>query len=113
MTAPAQLLSLLPPPPEPAGWPAEFVMADVVAQLRAQAAKQRARQLSDADDPEPYVPCSQELYPARRRAQRLSFCAWRLVHSENNELQRALEAVGTGDRLRLAVLRLRELREQL
>ena len=87
--------------------------AEEILSARAQAAKKRARQLVDAEDPEPYVPCSQELYPARRRAQRLSFCAWRLIHSEVDDLQRALETPSTSDRLRLVVLKLRELREQL
>ena len=116
MPAPAQVLSLLPPPPA-AGWPDEFLLEDVVAKLREQAASQRAMAMfnpSVADEIEPFVPCSRELYPPRRRAQRLSFAVWVLIAGGDNELlQRALEAPSTADRMRMAMLRLRELRAQL
>ena len=62
-------------------------------------------------DPEPYVPYS-ELWLARRRAQRLSFAVWPMIRDQNVDLQSVLEAASTGDRLRLALLRLRELREK-
>ena len=64
------------------------------------------------DDPEPYNPYS-ELWPARRRAQRLSFAVWPAIREQNGDLQRVLEAASTSDRLRMAVLRLRALREQI
>ena len=111
MPAPAQVLSLMPPPPA-AGWPEEFMLSRVVLRLREIAAKQRATGIVDLEDAEPYVPCSTELYSARRRAQRLSFTIWCMIRAENHDLQKVLETQSTSDRLRLAVLRLREMREQ-
>ena len=84
-----------------------------VVALREQAAAKRAMDIFDVtDDPEPYIPYS-ELWPARRRAQRLSFAVWPAIREENGDLQRVLEAASTSDRLRMAVLRLRALREQI
>ena len=84
---------------------------------------ERARTaLTPAPDPEPYVPCNAELYPSRRRVQRLSFMLWPILTSVsasaagtgiNRELLAALETPSTSDRLRLALLRLRQLRQQL
>ena len=105
MPAPAQVLSLMPPPPA-AGWPEEFMLSQVVLRLRETAAKQRATGIVDLEDAEPYVPCSTELYSARRRAQRLSFTIWCMIRAENHDLQKVLETQSTSDRLRLAVLRL-------
>ena len=51
--------------------------------------------------------------PPTRRAQRLSFEIWLAIREENHDLQAVLEASSTGDRLRLALLRLRVLREQV
>ena len=118
LPTPAQLVSLLPPPPQPTGWPEEFVLDQAALTLRERAAAQEAMNLFnpglvDADS-EPYVPCSNsDDYPARRRQQRLSFAIWATVCQDNKELQSVLEVAGTSDRLRLAVLRLRELREEL
>jgi len=112
MPVPAQLLSLLPPPPR-AGWPAEFALRHEVVGLRERAAAQRAMDMfNPLDDPEPYVPWS-ELWPARRRAQRLSFAIWLAIREQNRDLQLVLETASTADRLRLALCRLRELREQV
>ena len=88
------------------------LLVQVVA-LREQAAAKRAMDIFDVtDDPEPYIPYS-ELWPARRRAQRLSFAVWPAIREQNGDLQRVLEAASTSDRLRMAVLRLRALREQI
>ena len=84
--------------------------------MPAQAAAARAMAMfnpSAADAVEPYVPCSHELYPPRRRAQRLSFAVSALIAGgDNAAVQRALEATSTADRLRTAMLRLRELRSE-
>jgi len=111
-TAYAQLLSLLPPPPA-AGWPAEFRLGEAAAALRERTEEQLAVGMFNTgfDTIEPFVPCAVS-YPPRRRAQRLSFMVWPTIGLENAKLQAALEATSTGDRLRSAVLRLRELREQ-
>lgn len=112
LPAPAQLLSLLPPPPA-AGWPDEFLLKEIVISLRQEAAMKRSMDMFDQkSDPEPYIPYSAELYPARRRAQRLSFSIWTMIRDQNRDLQRVLEVSSTSDRLRLALLRLRELRER-
>ena len=109
MPVPSQLLSLLPPPPA-AGWPDEFVLMSVGKQLGADAEAQRAMDNFDpADDPEPFVPVHAD-YPARRRAQRFSYSIWAMIREENADLQAVLEANATSDRLRMALLRLREIR---
>ena len=111
MAAPAQVLSLLPPAPA-AGWPDEFMLHRVVLQLRSQAKARRAQTTFRGDDSEPYVPCA-ESYPVRRRVQRLSFIIWAVLGQDNEDLLRALETTSTRDRMRLALLRLRELRGDL
>ena len=114
MPVPAQLLSLLPPPPEPAGWPSEFKLEQLYQALQSEAAAKRSMDsYSTKDDPEPFVPNDSELYSWRRRAQRLSFSVWAMIRAQNRDLQRVIEATSTSDRLRLALLRLRELREQV
>ena len=132
MPAPAQLLSLLPPlvaaaaaaESEPAegstgasGWPADFLLHRVAASLAQQVDSQQsvaaAAGLVRPEEPEPYIPCDHALYPARRRAQRLSFSVWALIRQENSDLQPVLEATSTSERLRLAADRLREMRERM
>ena len=52
--------------------------------------------------------------PARRRAQRLSFSVWAMIRDRTDaarDLQAVLEVPSTSDRLRLALVRLRKLRE--
>ena len=90
------------------------IVGQVVVQLRQKAAAARSKPRAQAAyDPQPYVPYAKEIYPARRRAQRLSFSIWTLIRQENADLQQVLETASTCDRLRLAVRRLRELREDL
>ena len=62
------------------------------------------------DSSEPFLPCDPR-YPARRRAQRLSFSVWNMIRRENGELQRVLELPSTAERLRAAILRLRQMRQ--
>ena len=83
-----------------------FVLDKVAKQLAADSAEQ------EADDPEPYVELHPE-YPARRRAQRLSYSVWLVIREEGLELQPLLETASTSDRLRMALIRLRELAERL
>ena len=109
MPAPVQLLSLLPPPPL-GGWPGAFQLDRVAAML---AEDGDADDPSQADDLEPFVPCDPGRYSARRRAQRLSYSIWLLIRQENADLQPALEVSSTCGRLRLALDRLRELRESV
>ena len=114
--APAQVLSLLPPPPAGAGWPAEFALLLLVRDLRKTAAAKRSMDMfNPMDDSEPYVPVGDpEYYPARRRIQRLSYVVWSLIRPRDGTggLQGVLEAASTSDRLRMALVRLRALREQ-
>uniref|UniRef100_A0A7S3ESY0 Uncharacterized protein n=1 Tax=Haptolina ericina TaxID=156174 RepID=A0A7S3ESY0_9EUKA len=110
VTASAQLLSLLPPPPA-AGWPEQFVLHRIADEYAEREAARRVMDnLSPRDNLDPYIPCG-ELYPARRRAQRFSFCIWAAIRQENRDLQRVLEAKSTSARLRMAIRRLRDLRE--
>ena len=112
MRAPAQLVALMPPPPA-AGWPDEFLIQRVAVSLRQKAAARRSMGMfSPSDDPEPFVPCGSS-YLARRRAQRFSFALWATISRDNRDLVRALETTSTAERLRLAMRRLRELREQM
>ena len=55
-----------------------------------------------------YIPVDGEHYPARRRAQRLSFAIWSVIGGENVELQPLLDVRSTSDRLRFALLRCRD-----
>lgn len=111
--APQQLLSLLPPPPA-AGWPDEFVMQGLADELADELARS-VRSGSQQDDPErdAFVPCSLEQYPLRRRAQRLSFALWPYLSTKQAILQRALETTNTADRLRMVILRMKEMRQQV
>ena len=114
LPVPSQLMSLMPEPPK-AGWPDEFVLTKVVTEVRKSAAAKRSMDMFDpADDPEPFIPHAAELYPARRRAQRLSYSVWAMIRDRTDaarDLQAVLEVPSTSDRLRLALMRLRKLRE--
>jgi len=133
--APAELLSLLPPPPR-AGWPPSFALQRVTEELRRQTYRRRVASYLEypeeapaaadggasggaaADDAEPLQQLP-ESYPARRRAQRLSYAIWTAVGAEGvlsrrfkwgvAHLQPLLLAPSTSDRLRMALLRMREL----
>ena len=59
------------------------------------------------------LPCVLQLLPARRRVQRLSYSIWAMIRRENADLQGVLQARSTSERLRMALLRLRELRAQV
>lgn len=110
--APAQLLSLLPPPPS-AGWPAGFILEKIVVGLRRRASEQRANQwYNEADETEPYVPCTAS-YPHRRRAQRLSYSIWSAIRDDQTDHQSVLEMPSTSDRLRAVLLRLRDVSARL
>lgn len=111
--APIELLSLLPPPPA-AGWPQEFVMQQVAATLRESSATVATLQSMAGAQlaTEKHALCN-ALYPARRRAQRLSFVLWATFSQDDDELLAALETTSTSDRLRLGIARLRQLRELL
>ena len=118
MPAPTQLLGLLPPPPVN-GWPESFALQRVADELRRTQAEQTAYVYAGvaaggADDPEPYVRVDAR-YPLRRRTQRLSYSVWQVIATywEGLELQPVLEAESTADRLRMALLRLRELTGQI
>ena len=106
LPAPAQLLSLLPPPPH-AGWPAAFMLS------RAAEALIQKTEAFGVDIAEPFVRCDTQLYTARRRQQRLSFCVWTAIAQDPSQVQRALEATSTRERLEQASRRLRMLREEL
>ena len=67
-----------------------------------------------------YVPVD-ERYPARRRAERLSWVVWEMIGDqrigvnslEGTPYQALIEAEGTAERLRLALLKTREIKERL
>ena len=112
------VLSLLPPPPAGTGWPSAFRLDDAAAEQRSRAASQQSLAMFNpgiGDDPEPMYPAVGEStqYPLRRRVQRLSFALWAFLSDDNAELQRALEANSAAERLKLALLRLDDLREDM
>ena len=125
MPAPVQLLGLIPPPPM-GGWPDDFALQRVATQLQAAEASKAETLViggsaSDvlgydvaADEAEPFTQADAS-YPARRRAQRLSFSIWPVIANywKGLELQPVLEVESTSDRLRMGLVRLRALAEQL
>ena len=118
MPAPIQLLGLLPPTP-PGGWPESFALQRVVSELRKADATRRAYGGMfgieyDDEGAEEYVDLD-ERYPPRRRAQLLSYSIWPILANYwgGLELQPALEAESTSDRLRVGLLRLRALKSQI
>ena len=137
LAVPQQLLGLMPPPPA-GGWPEDCALA-------AAAAARKARSESELDtkpvtpkgegggdqqpDDEPdaaaqvdqgYVPVA-AAYPARKRAERLSWAIWAVIGDQKvgvnafggSPYQPLLEADGTAERLRAARLKLREYTESL
>ena len=127
MPAPVQLLGLIPPAPA-GGWPDDFALLRVATQLRAAEAAKSATDAEtlviggsasdvlgyDPGEAEPFEPVDAG-YPARRRAQRLSFSIWQVIANywAGLELQPVLEVESTSDRLRMSLIRLRALAEQL
>ena len=114
---PSQLLGLLPPPPEHGGWPDVFNddgLGGMAAQLkeRYDGAIAEEGQLGAARWMH-YVPVDHEIYPARRRAQRLSFAVWAVIGGQDVQFQPLLDASSTSDRLRLALLRMRDVMRQI
>ena len=59
-----------------------------------------------------YTPAA-DAYPPRRRATRFSYAIWAVISPEGEELQPVLEAEGASERLRLALLRMRDLAGRL
>ena len=109
---PSQLLGLLPPPPE-GGWPARFDFGSLAEQLKERydgaIAEGEIGQIALTN----YVPVDHEIYPARRRAQRLSYAVWAVIGGNGVELQPLLDESSTAERLRLALRRMRDVMKQL
>jgi len=115
----SQLLGLLPPPPQPAGWPSTFKfksMALVEKSQYRQAEKRSAERKRDVDELRAisYVPVDTR-YPPRKRAERLSWAIWGVIGGQKvgvnayggSPFQAVLEAAGTKERLQLALERLK------
>ena len=110
---PSQLLGLLPPPPA-AGWPKTFGLVAVQKQLDERYRGALAEgEGAAAASVWSYVPYDHAVYPARRRAQRLSFAIWAVIGGDGSELQPLVEAESASDRLRLALRRMRDVAAQL
>ena len=60
-----------------------------------------------------FVPVDGSVYPARRRAQRLSFAVWAVIGGQGVELQPLIDAHSASDRLRMALLRMRDVMQHL
>lgn len=113
---PSQLLGLLPPAPA-SGWPRQFDdtgLGDMARQLRERYEGAIAEEGSmGAARWMHYVPCDHTIYPARRRAQRLSYAIWAVIGGQGVEMQPLLDTASTADRLRLALLRMRDVMKKI
>ena len=115
---PTYMLGMLPPPPA-TGWPESF-------KLQAIADRKRVEYEAELGKPvvglrkQSYVPVD-ERYPSRRRAERLSWVVWEMIGDqrigvnslEGTPYQALIEVEGTAERLRLALLKTREIKERL
>ena len=127
---PSQLLGLLPPPPA-AGWPDTFQLGRIRSRLKDKYRElepyfQLAAQGKDeagspaATRAQSYVPAD-PAYSPRKRAERLSWLIWVLIGDqkvgvnsfEGSPYQALVEADGTAERLRLALRKMREVKEAL
>ena len=123
---PPQMLALLPEPPE-GGWPESFKLS-VLRAVVASAAKAKKEEeeekeegsKEDGTEDLSYVPMD-AAYPVRRRAERLSWLIWAIIGDQKvgvnayggSPYQPLIEAEGTAERLRLALLKIREIRKVL
>jgi len=124
---PSQLLGLWPPDGScPGGWPATCRLAEMTRSLRERraAAREAAGAEEDQDGAKEggalrfYEPVD-EGYPARKRAERLSYMLWAVIGDQKvgvnafggSPYQVLMEAEGTAARLRMALEKLRELKE--
>lgn len=112
-SVPLELLGLLPPPPEGVGWPLSFAQQRAAVRF-ADAEEQRVRAEASGDGAaaapaSAFVAADSERYPALRRATKLSYAIWAVIRDGDEPVQHVLEAASTSERLRLALLRLREI----
>lgn len=111
---PSQLLGLMPPAPE-AGWPDSFRLGVSAARLSLE-----YRLRAKGEEELSYVPVD-AAYPARRRAERLSWAIWAIIGNQTvgvnayggSPYQEVIEADGTAERLRLALARLVDIRREI
>lgn len=109
---PSQLLGLLPPPPA-AGWPEGFDLEGMATQLRERYDGAIAEGETGQITLTHYVPTDHARVPVRRRVQRLSFAIWGVIAGQGVALQPLLDACSTKDRLRMALLRMRDVMSQI
>lgn len=118
---PSQILGLLPPAPE-SGWPEDFELQVVAARLALDYNLQNEAYIGPDGDVRKmsYVPVD-AAYPARKRAERLSWVIWAIIGNQKigvnayggSPYQKVIEAEGTSERLRLVLMRLREIQREL
>jgi len=137
LAVPQQLLGLMPPPPA-GGWPEDCALAAAAAARKARSESELETKpvtpkgegggdLQPDDEPDAaaqvdqgYVPVA-PAYPARKRAERLSWAIWAVIGDQKvgvnafggSPYQPLLEVDGTAERLRAARLKLREYTESL
>ena len=138
LVAPRLLLALLPPPPDVqgqgSGWPPGFALQRLADELRQMSDLAEMGYFAGRDVmgevAEPFV-TPDARYPPRRRAARLSFVIWAVIRDDEGladeeaavvapeldgqtaQMQRALEASGTAERLAMAAEQMRALRVKL
>ena len=127
---PSQLLGLLPQPPA-AGWPETFELARIAQKLEEKYNELEpyynlvGRGEDKAGSPaatraQSYVPAD-PAYAPRKRAERFSWLIWVLIGDQKvgvnsfsgSPYQALIEAHGTAERLRLALRKMREVKEAL
>lgn len=106
---PAELLALLPPPPE-AGWPESFGLQALANSLTTRARLEALVVGGDGRATGGTFAAVGDEYPLLRRAARLSYAVWAVIGAQDGApLQRVLETTSTAERLRFAVLRIRRM----
>ena len=121
-SVPEEILTLLPPPPA-AGWPLEFRQqraarrlteyTEAAESLRMMVAGMGGEEEDEEADEDfgGFVQVDHDVFPSALRAARLSYIIWAALSAgaEDGDMQPVLEAPSTSERLRLALLRMREL----
>ena len=119
---PPQMLALLPEPPErlAGGFKLSVLRAVVASAAKAKKEEEEEGSKEDGSEDLSYVPMDAAC-PVRRRAERLSWLIWAIIGDQKvgvnayggSPYQPLIEAEGTAERLRLALLKIREIRKVL
>ena len=127
---PSQLLGLLPEPSTGSTWPDDFLLGGIAARLRLEVQAAEAAEAAKAEGTDRAKPAElremvivvpDPAYPPRKRVERLSWLIWSVVGDQKvgvnsfggSPYQELIEAEGTAERLRKALLKIREIKAQV